>query len=123
ALCVSGWFPNASRAAEPATAGRWPVVFSDDFEHGLGRWQSPDPSAFRITKEGGNQVLDQFRQSHVLTPVRSPFNRAVVKDVVVGSFQMDVKLKSTARDYPHRSLTLFFGYQDPAHLYYVHFGQ
>ena len=29
----------------------------------------------------------------------------------------------TARDYPHRSLCLFFGYQDPAHFYYVHLGQ
>ena len=101
----------------------WPIVFSDDFEQGLDRWQSPDPSAFRITVEGDNHVLDQFQQSNVLTPVRSPFNRAVVRDVVVGSFQMDVKFKSTARDYPHRSLCLFFGYQDPAHLYYVHFGQ
>lgn len=100
-----------------------PLVFSDDFEHGLSRWQSPDPSAFRLTAEGTGQVFDQFRQAKVLTPVRSPFNRAVVRDVVVGSFQLDVKLCSTARDYPHRSLCLFFGYQDPAHLYYVHLGQ
>ena len=122
-LWIGGWFGTCCSAAEPVSGARWPIVFTDDFEQGLSRWQSPDPSAFRITTEGGNHVLDQFRQSHVLTPVRSPFNRAVVRDVVVGSFQMDVKLKSTARDYPHRSLTLFFGYQDPAHLYYVHFGQ
>ncbi|MCA9055960.1 MAG: hypothetical protein KDA75_19140 [Planctomycetaceae bacterium] len=101
----------------------WPLLFQDDFESGLTHWRSPDPAAFRITADGDGHVLDQFQQSQVLTPVRSPFNRAVVKDVVVGSFQMDVKFKSTARDYPHRSLCLFFGYQDPAHLYYVHFGQ
>jgi hypothetical protein len=114
----------ALRAATAADApADLPVVFADDFERGLTRWQSPDPAAFRITAEGDGHVLDQFQQAKVLTPVRSPFNRAVVRDVVVGSFQMDVKFRSTARDYPHRSLCLFFGYQDPAHLYYVHFGQ
>lgn len=106
-----------------STPAAWPLVFSDDFEQGLGAWESPDPAAFRLTVDGAGHVLDQFRQSHVLTPVRSPFNRAVVRNLVVGSFRMDVKFKSTARDYPHRSLCLFFGYNDPAHLYYVHFGQ
>jgi hypothetical protein len=118
ALCLTS---PVVRGADPASA--WPLVYSDDFEHGLARWRSPDPAAFRITADGDGHVLDQFQQSDVRTPVRSPFNRAVVRDVVVGSFQMDVKFKSTARDYPHRSLCLFFGYQDPAHLYYVHFGQ
>jgi hypothetical protein len=98
-------------------------VFSDDFEHGAGRWRSPDPAAFRIEPLDGGHVLHQFQQANVQTPVRSPFNRLVVRDVVVGSCQLDVKFKSTARDYPHRSLVLFFGYQDPAHMYYVHFGQ
>ena len=46
-----------------------------------------------------------------------------IKDVVVGDFQLDVDLQSTARDYDHRSLCLFFGYRDPAHMYYVHLGQ
>ncbi len=55
--------------------------------------------------------------------VRAPFNRNLVKDVVVGDFQFDVDLKSTTRDYPNQSLCLFFGYQDPAHMYYVHFGR
>ncbi len=41
----------------------------------------------------------------------------------MSDFQLDVDFQTTARDYPHRSLCLFFGYQDPAHMYYVHFGQ
>src|SRR5690606_34859817 len=61
--------------------------------------------------------------SNVQTPVRSPFNRCMLRGVTVGDFQLDVDLQSTARDYPHRSLCLFFGYQDPAHFYYVHLGQ
>ena len=64
--------------------------------------------------------MSQHAQSKVQTPVRSPFNRAVRRGVIVGDFQFDVDLQSTARDYPHRSLCLFFGYQDPSHFYYVH---
>jgi hypothetical protein len=55
--------------------------------------------------------------------VRSPFNRALVRDLVVGDFVLDVKLQSTFKDYDHRDMCLFFGFQDPAHLYYVHFGK
>jgi hypothetical protein len=113
----------ATNAQTGEGAARWPLLVSEDFESGLTRWQSPDPSAFRIVEVDANHALDQFRQSNVQTPVRSPFNRAVVKNLTVGSFQMDVRVRSTARDYPHRSLCLFFGYQDPAHLYYVHLGQ
>ncbi len=36
---------------------------------------------------------------------------------------MDIRLQSTIKDYNHRDLCLFFGYQDDAHLYYVHFGK
>ncbi|MCA8992028.1 MAG: hypothetical protein KDA88_08615 [Planctomycetaceae bacterium] len=101
----------------------WPIVFEDSFEDGMSHWTASDPNAWRMAGEKENQQLDQFQQSKVKTPVRSPFNRALANDVVVGSFQLDVDFKSTARDYPHRSLCLFFGFQDPAHLYYVHFGQ
>jgi hypothetical protein len=38
-------------------------------------------------------------------------------------FVMDVDLRSTGRDYGHRDLCLFFGYQDPSHFYYVHLGK
>lgn len=113
-------FTGSLLAADPAGL---PVVFTEDFEQGANRWIQSDPNAWRLVKEGGSQRYDQFQQSKVENPVRSPFNRALVKDVTVGSFQLDVDFQSTARDYPHRSLCLFFGFQDPSHLYYVHFGQ
>jgi len=101
-----------------------PLVYQDDFSaDDTARWEQSDPKAWKLVKQGENQVYQQFQQSKVKTPVRSPFNRALVKDVIVGDFILDLKFQSTARDYPHRSLCLFFGYQDPAHMYYVHFGQ
>jgi hypothetical protein len=101
-----------------------PLVFEDDFESGdISAWSATDPAAWKLDVQEGNHVFNQFQQSKVQTPVRSPFNRAVRRGVIVGDFQLDVELQSTARDYPHRSLCLFFGYQDPSHFYYVHFGQ
>ncbi len=101
-----------------------PLLFFDDFESGkAGHWAPSDAKAWRVARVGGNAVYNQFRQSKVKTPVRSPFNRSMIKDIVVGSFAVDVKLQSTIKDYGHRDLCLFFGYQDPAHLYYVHLGK
>lgn len=112
-------------AAEPAPELRsLPLVFREDFESGdVSRWLPADAKAWRLVEQEGNHVFNQFAQSKVETPVRSPFNRCVLKNMTVGSCVLDVRLQSTARDYPHRSLCLFFGYQDPAHMYYVHFGQ
>ncbi len=107
-----------------ASAEVLPLLFSEDFESSdLSHWSATDPSAWKRETQNGSHVLHQFRQSQVATPVRCPFNRAVVRGVSVGDLQLDVDVQSTTRDYPHRSLCLFFGYQDPSHFYYVHLGQ
>ncbi len=114
----------AQDARTSAVGGELPLVFTEDFESGeLRNWAASDPDAFRLEQQKGNTVLSQFQQSNVQTSVRSPFNRAIRRGATVGDFQLDVDLQSTARDYPHRSLCLFFGFQDPTHFYYVHLGQ
>lgn len=102
-----------------------PLVFHDDFEDGTAEhWEPTDTTAWRVISQDGNHVYDQFKKhSDFNPPVRSPFNRSLVKGVIVGSFVLDVKLKSTHPDYGHRDMCLFFGYQDDAHLYYVHLGK
>ncbi len=119
-----GLLGSAGAAEPPATMLGMPLLYHDDFSAAdNSKWDPSDPKAWQLVKQGENQVFNQFAQSKVETPVRSPFNRCVLKDVLVGSFVLDLKFQSTARDYPHRSLCLFFGYQDPAHMYYTHFGQ
>jgi len=118
-LCL----PVAAAEPPPELLGM-PLLFHDDFSAAeTARWEPSDPQAWKLIDQKGNQVFQQFAQSKVQTPVRSPFNRCVLKGVSVGDFVLDLQFQSTARDYPHRSLCLFFGYQDPAHMYYVHFGQ
>ena len=123
-VVISVCVPAASAAEPPATLLGMPLILREDFSSGeLKMLQPSDPKAWKIEDLDGKKVASQFQHVVTETPVRSPFNRAVFKDLVVGDFVLDVKLQSTARDYPHRSLCLFFGYQDPAHMYYVHFGQ
>lgn len=100
-----------------------PLVYFNDFESGAGNWELATPDAWKLIEQGSNHAYAQFKHVVVETPVRSPFNRGLVKDVVVGDLVLDVKLQSTARDYDHRSLCLFFNFQDPSHFYYVHFGK
>lgn len=115
---------GAAGERPPKTFSDMPLLFAEDFESGgLALWEPSDPKVWRIIAQDDNHVLNQFQQSKVKTPVRSPFNRSVVKGVVVGDFVFDVQVQSTIKDYPHRDVCLFFGYQDPAHMYYVHLGK
>ena len=114
---------RADKPKPPKIDTKLPLVFSDDFESGATHWKASDPNAWKVIEQNGTKVFSQFQKSNVKTPVRSPFNRAMVKDVVVGDFVLDVKLQSTIKDYGHRDLCLFFGFQDPANFYYVHLGK
>jgi hypothetical protein len=109
---------------KPRAAGDLPLVFEADFESGgLSGWDFTDPDAWTITDLESNRVLDQVRGSTYQPAVRSPLNIALVKGLDVGDFVLDLKVQSTARDYGHRDLCLFFGHQDPSHFYYVHLGK
>lgn len=102
-----------------------PLVFEDDFEKGADRWQPTDANAWKLapSREGKGQAYSLFQQSKYKPPHRSPFNVSLIKDVQVTDFRLEADVLSTSREYPHRSMTMFFGYQDPAHFYYVHFGK
>ena len=108
----------------PAGTGvgkRMPLVFETDFEDGsLDAWQATDPAAWRIENGSGSKVLALYKQSNYKPEVRSPVNINLIKDVVVGSFVLELKMHSTTKDYGHRDMCLFFGHQDPSHFYYVH---
>jgi len=97
-----------------------PVLFQDDFEKGFERWQPTDAKAWKIETIDGSKVLNQFKQSEYKPPFRSPLNFALVKELVLGDFILEAKVKSTAKDGNHRDMCFFWGYQDPAHYYYVH---
>ena len=120
---VSSADPACTKNA-PDAGTKLPLIFCEDFQSGTSdRWVPGDPAAWKMTKLGDNFVFEQFQQSKVENSVRSPFNRCLIKELTVGDFVFDLKFQSTKKDYPHRDLCLFFGFQDPSHHYYVHFGK
>ncbi|WP_339745118.1 hypothetical protein [uncultured Rubinisphaera sp.] len=101
-----------------------PLIATEDFEHGTRDWKPTDNSAWEIQQEGNNHVFSLIKKkSNYEPPVRSPYNRAIYQGGEFADVILDLKLQSTSPDYNHRSLCLFFGYQDESHFYYVHFGK
>jgi hypothetical protein len=100
-----------------------PLVYRDDFEQGAEHWQPTDAKAWKVGEESGNRFYSLFQQSKYQPPHRSPLNFSLIRDVVVGDFALEARVRSTVKDYGHRDMCLVFGYQDPGHFYYVHLGK
>ena len=101
-----------------------PLIVEEGFENGADRWQPTDPASWKVKETDSGHVYSQFnKRSQYEPPHRSPYNVSILKDVYVGDFVLEAKVLSTHPDYGHRDVCLFFGYQDPAHFYYVHLGK
>lgn len=115
---------TADEPERPEIAGDMPLVAGSTFEtHGLEGWVFTDPDAWRITEVDGHPVLEQHKNSDYQPDVRSPLNIALMENLWLGSFVMDLEVRSTCRDYGHRDLCFFLGHQDPSHFYYAHLGK
>jgi hypothetical protein len=80
-----------------------------------------DPNAWTISKEEkGGGALELARQSKYSPPVRSPVNIALISDKVFGDFILEADLVQTGREYGHRDMCLFFGFERPGKFYYAH---
>ncbi|WP_169976439.1 hypothetical protein [Tautonia rosea] len=124
ALVLGTTFVLADEPERPKAAQDWPLAAVSTFDsHGLEGWVFTDPNAWRITEVDGQKVLEQHSGSDYQPEVRSPLNIALMEHLWLGSFVMDLDVRSTTRDYGHRDLCLFFGHQDPSHFYYVHLGK
>jgi hypothetical protein len=106
-----------------------PILTVEDFERGMDRWQTTDPDGaepvWKLIEVGkpGNHALRVTGTSKYQPPYRSPHSIALLKDVVVGDFELTARVQETnVNAGPHRDLCIFWGYQNPSHFYYVHFG-
>lgn len=114
---------EATWAGDKEKTSNLPLVFADDFEKGFDHWKPTDTKAWRVSTDKGNHVYSLFQQSKYKPPHRSPLNISLVSNTIVGEFELYARVKTTTRDYGHRSMCLFFGFQDASHFYYVHLGQ
>lgn len=112
----------------PATGQESNVVFQEDFESGLERWEILDPKTWKLNESVSHSqsptktLAITARESEYQPPFRSPLHIALVKDLSVGNVEISFRVRSTLDTGDHRDCCVFFGYQDDKHFYYVHVG-
>ncbi|MGB3778123.1 MAG: hypothetical protein WA960_07165 [Tunicatimonas sp.] len=117
-LLVAGSF-TINRSLVP---DYYQLLFKEDFEdkNALKHFEMTDPSAWKITRQDDNRMLDLFGASEYEPRVRSPRNIAMITDQQFGSFVLEADVLQTGREYGHRDMCLFFGMKDPSNFYYTH---
>ena len=115
-ICFTAQVLSAG-AAEPE------IVFQENFESGLDRWEILDPDTWRLRESDGNATVEiTERGSKYEPPVRSPRHVALIRDLDLKSFDITFKVRSTKDTGNHRDCCVFFAYRDSEHFYYVHLG-
>ncbi|MEO2008623.1 MAG: hypothetical protein ABGX22_08110 [Pirellulaceae bacterium] len=100
-----------------------PLLFEDDFESGLGKWEIVNNESWALQEHGkGKSLSITQRKSDYKPKVRSPLHIALMKDVQAKSFVLTFKVKSTKDTGNHRDCCVFFCHQDATNFYYVHLG-
>lgn len=117
-FCCFGYLIASGLVAEEL-----PLLFHDDFSEGIGAWEPTDPKAWKITDTAGDAALEILGGSKYTPPHRSPINIALRREPVVGDFVLTARVQTKQEPRDHRDMCVVFGYQDPAHFYYVHLGQ
>ena len=79
-----------------------------------------DPAAWRFAKTNDTTALELVKQSKYAPIVRSPVNIALITDKAFGDFVLEADLIQTGKEYGHRDMCLFFGFQSPTNFYYAH---
>jgi len=114
----------AAAAALCPLAAAEPATLTETFEQGFEQWLPTAPENWKITEDRGGHVLDLFdKTARTQPPHRSPFNFVLLKNTSFGDVTLTAKVRTTTQSYGHRDVVVIFGYQDPAHYYYVHFGE
>ena len=79
-----------------------------------------DSKAWKWSKDENGGALELTQQSQYTPAVRSPVNIALIADKVFTDFVLEADLIQTGKEYGHRDMCLFFGFQNPTNFYYTH---
>ncbi len=113
----------ASAPPDGAPSGeRWPLVYAQDFTTAASRddFACSDPSQWRWTDADGRPSLELRGKSTYQPPFRAPTSQAILTRMQVADFDLECEVLQTGREYGHRDLCLFFGWQSAERFYYVH---
>lgn len=106
----------------PGIPDHYKLVYSQDFTSpsAADDFQMTDAAAWKVTTEEGRGALELFKQSKYKPPYRSPVNIALVKNLAVGDVIVEAECLQTGKEYGHRDMVVFFGFQSPSQYYYTH---
>ena len=79
-------------------APKYPLVLDENFSHGADRWKPASAEGWKIIDLDGGKAFSRFKIVDITKklPHRSPWNIAMLKDINVGDFVLEVKLRETA---------------------------
>ena len=109
-------------AAEDYIPKGYKLLYEQSFEKpaSMRDFQMTDAAAWKHSREEKGGALELAAQSEYKPEVRSPVNIALIKNKVFGDFILEADLIQTGREYGHRDMCLFFGFQNPRQFYYAH---
>lgn len=112
----------AACGGAPAPRPAWPIVYQQDFSDARATqdFVFTDASRWRHHADGDTRGLELLGKSKYKPKHRSPTSIALLRDLEVRDFDLEVDLKQTGRNYGHRDMCLFFGFQGPSSFYYTH---
>lgn len=111
----------ASAQADSKTG--YPLIYKQGFEEqeAILEFVFSDPAPWFLTggKDGG-LALEYAGRGDYEPRVRSPLIIGLIDNLVLGDFILEADVLQTGREYGHRDMCLFFGFQDSTRFYYVH---
>lgn len=115
-------FGFESLGAQPDLPAGYKLLYEQNFERAdaLKDFVMSDPRAWKIAKDEKGAALELVKQSDYKPAVRSPVNIALLADKSFGDFILEADLIQTGREYGHRDMCLYFGFQTPTKFYYAH---
>jgi hypothetical protein len=98
------------------------LVYSQDFTSpaAINDFVFTDANAWKVSEGDGKTALELVKQSDYKPAVRSPLNIALIKDKVFGDFVVEAQCLQTGKEYGHRDMCVFYGFQSPTQFYYTH---
>jgi hypothetical protein len=112
----------------PALAGNpagipaeYKLLYSQDFAkpEAIKDFVMTDPAAWKVSPDD-RPSLELTKQSKYQPPFRSPVNIALIAGKVFGDCIIEVECLQTGREYGHRDMCIFYGFQSPSKFYYTH---
>ncbi len=113
---------GGSLHAQSGVPDGYELVYSQDFTDAtaLDDFTFSDQRAWGYAAGDWRGYLELKGGSKYEPKHRSPLNIALIDDLLLADFVLEAEAWQTGREYGHRDLSLFFGFEGPNRYYYAH---